>query len=153
MLTDLNTLIPANSGLQLIFAFGINTRGQIDAWAFQFSTGNVHAVLLTPHHSTNTTQGTLINQGMLRKSGGNTTNTSVGWQVDFQNAGLLNVQVGTLNFDGGGTLSNGTTTISGAVCVTTAFETIACGVSDCDAPVAKGTAELARASGKKANVW
>jgi len=58
VLTDLNTLIPANSGLQLIFAFGINTRGQIDAWAFQFSTGNVHAVLLTPHHSTNTTQGT-----------------------------------------------------------------------------------------------
>jgi probable HAF family extracellular repeat protein len=58
VLTDLNTLIPADSGLQLIFAFGINTRGQIDAWAFEFSTGNVHAVLLTPHDSTSTTQGT-----------------------------------------------------------------------------------------------
>jgi len=58
VLTDLNTLIPANSGLQLIEAFGINARGQIVACAFEFSTGNVHAVLLTPQHSTSTNQGT-----------------------------------------------------------------------------------------------
>ena len=57
-LTDLNTLIPANSGLQLIEAFGINARGQIVAVAFEFSTGNVHAVLLTPHHDTGMNQGT-----------------------------------------------------------------------------------------------
>jgi probable HAF family extracellular repeat protein len=58
MLTDLNTLIPANSGLQLIVAFGINARGQIVASAFQFSTGNVHAVVLTPYQSTSTNQAT-----------------------------------------------------------------------------------------------
>jgi probable HAF family extracellular repeat protein len=58
VLTDLNTLIPANSGLQLIEAFGINARGQIVASAFQFSTGNVHAVLLTPQHSNSTNQAT-----------------------------------------------------------------------------------------------
>jgi probable HAF family extracellular repeat protein len=59
VLTDLNTLIPANSDLQLIAAFGINARGQIAALAFQFSTGNVHAVLLNPYDSASTNQGTL----------------------------------------------------------------------------------------------
>jgi len=58
VLTDLNTLIPANSDLQLIAAFGINARGQIAALAFEFSTGNVHAVLLNPHDSTSTNQDT-----------------------------------------------------------------------------------------------
>jgi uncharacterized membrane protein len=38
VLTDLNTLIPANSDLQLIAAYGINARGQIAALAFEFST-------------------------------------------------------------------------------------------------------------------
>jgi probable HAF family extracellular repeat protein len=58
VLSDLNTLIPTNAGLQLIVAFGINARGQIVALAFESSTGNVHAVLLTPDHSTSTNQGT-----------------------------------------------------------------------------------------------
>jgi len=58
VLTDLNTLIPANSDLQLIVAFGINARAQIAALAFEFSTGNVHAVLLNPHDSTSTNLGT-----------------------------------------------------------------------------------------------
>jgi probable HAF family extracellular repeat protein len=59
VLSDLNTLIPANPGSQLVIASGINARGQIAALAFEFSTGNVHAVLLTPHHSTSTNQGTV----------------------------------------------------------------------------------------------
>jgi probable HAF family extracellular repeat protein len=45
---DLNTLIPANSGYQLIVAFDINARGQIVVCAVQQSTGNIHAALLTP---------------------------------------------------------------------------------------------------------
>lgn len=56
--TDLNTLIPVNADLQLLAAFGINARGQIVALAFEFSTGNVHAVVLNPHDSTSTNQGT-----------------------------------------------------------------------------------------------
>ena len=56
VLTDLNTLIPANSDLQLISAFGINVGGQIAALAYEFGTGNVHAVLLTPHHRNLTNQ-------------------------------------------------------------------------------------------------
>lgn len=48
---DLNTLVPANSGYQLIFASDINTRGQIVVWAVQKSTGNVHAALLTPQQA------------------------------------------------------------------------------------------------------
>jgi probable HAF family extracellular repeat protein len=58
VLTDLNTLIPANSDLQLIAAYGINARGQIAALAFEFGAGTVHAVLLNPHDSTSTNQGT-----------------------------------------------------------------------------------------------
>ena len=45
---DLNTLIPANSGYQLIVAFDVNARGQIVVCAVQQSTGNIHAALLTP---------------------------------------------------------------------------------------------------------
>ena len=45
--TDLNTLIPANSGWTLNFASGINDRGQIVGWGVNF-TGSIHAFLLTP---------------------------------------------------------------------------------------------------------
>lgn len=49
MMTDLNTLIPADSPLYLIEAFGkINDHGQIAGYALQISTGDVHAFLLTP---------------------------------------------------------------------------------------------------------
>jgi probable HAF family extracellular repeat protein len=48
VMTDLNTLIPADSGFQLIVAFDINARGQIVACGVETSTGNVHAVLLDP---------------------------------------------------------------------------------------------------------
>jgi probable HAF family extracellular repeat protein len=58
VLTDLNTLIPANSDLQLIAAYGINARGQIAALAFEFSSGTVRALLLNPHDSTSANQGT-----------------------------------------------------------------------------------------------
>jgi probable HAF family extracellular repeat protein len=48
---DLNTLIPAGSGYQLVAAFDVNARGQIVVSAVQLSTGNMHAVLLTPQPS------------------------------------------------------------------------------------------------------
>ena len=57
VLTDLNTLIPANSDLQLIAAYGINAQGQIAALAFEFSTSTVRALLLNPHDSTSANQG------------------------------------------------------------------------------------------------
>jgi probable HAF family extracellular repeat protein len=50
---DLNTLIPVNSGYQLIVAFAVNDEGQIVVCAVQLSTGNVHAALLTPHDRDN----------------------------------------------------------------------------------------------------
>jgi fibronectin-binding autotransporter adhesin len=67
--------------------------------------------------SQNGAPGTLVNQGTLRKSaGGNagTTSTSVQWAVDLQGGGTIDAQVGILNFDAGGTLNTGTTTITGA---------------------------------------
>ena len=45
---DLNTLIPPDSGYQLIVAFDVNAQGEIVVCAVQLSTGNVHAALLTP---------------------------------------------------------------------------------------------------------
>jgi hypothetical protein len=41
-MTDLNTLIPPDSGFQLIVAFDINADGQIVACGVETSTGNVH---------------------------------------------------------------------------------------------------------------
>jgi len=46
--TDLNTLIPSNTGYYLIVAFDVNARGQIVVCAVNVSTGNIHAALLSP---------------------------------------------------------------------------------------------------------
>jgi hypothetical protein len=46
-MADLNTLIPADSPLQLLAAFSINDRGQIAGLGVT-SSGEVHAYLATP---------------------------------------------------------------------------------------------------------
>jgi len=46
--TDLNTLVPANSPLQLLTACGINSRGEIAGQAQEKSTGDYHGYLLKP---------------------------------------------------------------------------------------------------------
>jgi probable HAF family extracellular repeat protein len=48
VMTDLNTLIQADSNLYLLSAFQINPRGQIVGDAVKKSTGEVHAFLATP---------------------------------------------------------------------------------------------------------
>jgi probable HAF family extracellular repeat protein len=45
---DLNTMIPAGSGLQLQLAEGLNDLGEIVGFAVQKSTGQTHGFLLTP---------------------------------------------------------------------------------------------------------
>ncbi|MGA7409262.1 MAG: hypothetical protein WBW33_02190, partial [Bryobacteraceae bacterium] len=50
-MTDLNTLIPADSPLFLITACSINSDGEIIGIAVEKSTGNVHGYLATPRHS------------------------------------------------------------------------------------------------------
>ena len=47
VLTDLNTLIPADSPLYLLFAHGINSRGEIVGFGVD-GAGDVHAFLATP---------------------------------------------------------------------------------------------------------
>ena len=47
-LTDLNTLIPANSPYYLVFANRINDAGEIVGMAVDQRTGNMHAFLATP---------------------------------------------------------------------------------------------------------
>jgi uncharacterized membrane protein len=51
VMTDLNTLIPADSNLSVISASNINERGQISGMATVVNgpdTGNIHAYLATP---------------------------------------------------------------------------------------------------------
>ena len=47
VVTNLNSLIPAGSGLHLVYASGINNAGQIVGMAYD-SRGSYHAFLLTP---------------------------------------------------------------------------------------------------------
>jgi probable HAF family extracellular repeat protein len=56
MLMDLNSLIPSDSPLYLIYALGINDAGEIVGVALQNDTGNVRAFLATPSKSSATTE-------------------------------------------------------------------------------------------------
>lgn len=47
-MTDLNTLVPADSPWFFLEALGINDRGQIAGYAFNASTGEVHGLVATP---------------------------------------------------------------------------------------------------------
>jgi len=47
-MTDLNTLVPANSPLFLITACSINSSGEIIGIAVEKSSGNVHGYLAIP---------------------------------------------------------------------------------------------------------
>jgi probable HAF family extracellular repeat protein len=60
ILEDLNTLIPAGSGLTLVEATGINNAGQIVGWAYDASF-RTHAFLLNPTTPVPTVTQTLVN--------------------------------------------------------------------------------------------
>ena len=49
---DLNELVPADSPMYLLFAAGIDSRGEIAGWGVVKSTGEVHAFLATPAQGT-----------------------------------------------------------------------------------------------------
>jgi probable HAF family extracellular repeat protein len=51
VMTDLNSLIPSDSNLYLMFAYGINDAGEIVGQAMEKSTGQLHAFLAIPRHS------------------------------------------------------------------------------------------------------
>jgi probable HAF family extracellular repeat protein len=64
VMTDLNTLIPADSPLFLIEAAGtINSRGQIAGYALQTTTSEFHAFLATPRNSAPNDSATLAASG------------------------------------------------------------------------------------------
>ena len=48
VLSDLNSLIPADSPLYLVYALGINDAGEIAGFGVQTSTGDIHAYVATP---------------------------------------------------------------------------------------------------------
>jgi probable HAF family extracellular repeat protein len=57
VMSDLNTLIPADSPLFLLFANSINSRGQIAGTALDQSTGNIVPFLATPIENASTSGG------------------------------------------------------------------------------------------------
>jgi probable HAF family extracellular repeat protein len=48
VMTDLNALIPSDSPLYLLIAYGINDSGEIAGFGVETSTGDIHAFLATP---------------------------------------------------------------------------------------------------------
>ena len=48
VMSDLNALVPSDSPLYLLTAFGINDSGEIAGFGVQTSTGDIHAFLATP---------------------------------------------------------------------------------------------------------
>jgi probable HAF family extracellular repeat protein len=48
VMSDLNALVPADSPLYLLLAYGINDVGEIAGFGVQTSTGDIHAFLATP---------------------------------------------------------------------------------------------------------
>jgi probable HAF family extracellular repeat protein len=73
---DLNTLIPASSGYQLIIASDINARGQIVVWAVDQSSGSVHAALLTPQQAEEPRNGATESSNVARAPSASTTAAS-----------------------------------------------------------------------------
>ena len=64
VMTDLNTLIPADSPLFLFVASDFDSRGQIVGWGVETSTGETHAFLATPSNDEPVSgDGTLAAQG------------------------------------------------------------------------------------------
>lgn len=57
VMTDLNTLVPADSPLFLLLADVINPRGEIEGFAFDTETAEVHGFLATPTNSVAATEG------------------------------------------------------------------------------------------------
>jgi probable HAF family extracellular repeat protein len=45
---DLNSLIPGDSSLQLIFGFGINDAGEVAGFGIEKGTSDIHGFLLIP---------------------------------------------------------------------------------------------------------
>jgi probable HAF family extracellular repeat protein len=61
VMTDLNTLVPSNSTLYLLTAFGINEAGEIVGFGVN-SVGNVHAFLAIPSRSGNNGEGVMFDE-------------------------------------------------------------------------------------------
>jgi probable HAF family extracellular repeat protein len=64
VMTDLNTLIPADSPLFLITACSINSRGEIIGIAVEKSTGDIHGYLATPSGAAGNESLTAAPQGV-----------------------------------------------------------------------------------------
>ena len=66
VMTDLNTLVPADSPLYLLFANSVNERGEIAGWGAT-SSGEVHAFLLTPNNSIHDDRSSAVEQGSIKR--------------------------------------------------------------------------------------
>jgi probable HAF family extracellular repeat protein len=65
-MTDLNTLVPADSPLYLLFAGGINSSGEIVGFGAT-SSGDVHGFLLTPRNGAGNDSISRVSQSALKE--------------------------------------------------------------------------------------
>ncbi len=101
--TNLNHLIPQNSGLHIAYANAINNSGQIAATAFD-AQGHYHAVLLTPGTAAPPSPGITIFDVSLTEGQSGTQTASFSVRLSFTSANDVTVAYSTAN----GTATEGT---------------------------------------------
>jgi hypothetical protein len=101
--TNLNHLIPQNSGLHIAYAHAVNNAGQIAATAFD-AQGRYHAVLLTPGTNPPPAPGVTIFDVSLTEGQNGTNTASFYVRLSFESASDVIVAYSTAN----GTATAGT---------------------------------------------
>jgi hypothetical protein len=94
--TNLNHLIPQNSGLHIAYAHAVNNAGQIAATAFD-AQGHYHAVLLTPGTAPPPSAGITVFDVSLTEGQNGTTTASFYVRLSFASASDVTVAYGTAN--------------------------------------------------------
>lgn len=94
--TNLNHLIPQNSGLHIAYAHAVNNEGQIAATAFD-AQGHYHAVLLTPGTAAPPSAGITVFDVSLTEGQNGTTTASFSVRLSFASASDVTVAYSTAN--------------------------------------------------------
>ena len=103
VVTNLNHLIPQDSGLHIAYAHAVNNAGQIAATAFD-AQGRYHAVLLTPGTAPPPSPGITIFDVSLSEGQSGTQTASFSVRLSFKSASDVTVAYSTAN----GTATEGT---------------------------------------------
>jgi hypothetical protein len=114
VVTNLNTLVPAGTGLHIAFANAINNQGQIAATAFD-AQGRYHAVLLTPGEGPPPTPQVSINDAAVFE--GNTGSSNAGFLLTISPMTTSPVTVAYSTANGSATAGSDYNAASGTVTI------------------------------------